>query len=256
MRGLREAAGLFTLIPVPAFDLDRTAGRRAMAAMPWLGLLLGAAAGLVYAGVSLVASPLLGAVLGLAVLAAVTGALHLDGVADTADALGSRKPAEQALAIMKRSDIGPMGVVTLLFVLLIDITATVSLPGSFLGAAAIACAAMAGRAQVMLATVSPDSARQGGFGAFFVGVTSRRSAAINLSCTVALTLALGWLAGGLGGLIALAVARALTALVAHLWARHLLHRIGGWTGDLFGSVMEISQATFLVAAALTIGAVG
>ena len=56
-----------------------------------------------------------------AVPAALTRGLHLDGLADTADGLGSAKPAEDALRIMKQSDIGPFGVITLLFVLLAQV---------------------------------------------------------------------------------------------------------------------------------------
>ncbi|GAA3105764.1 hypothetical protein GCM10020254_59560 [Streptomyces goshikiensis] len=59
----------------------------------------------------------------VAVPAALTRGLHLDGLADTADGLGSAKPAEDALRIMKQSDIGPFGVVTLLLVLLIQAAA-------------------------------------------------------------------------------------------------------------------------------------
>ena len=58
-----------------------------------------------------------------AVPAALTRGLHLDGLADTADGLGSGKPAEDALRIMKQSDIGPFGVITLLFVLLAQVAA-------------------------------------------------------------------------------------------------------------------------------------
>ena len=117
MRALLAAVGLFTVIPVRPFDVDRRAASRAMAALPVLGLLLGLAAGAVAGLLGWLTSPLLGAVVGLALLAWLTGALHLDGVADTADGLGSRKPADEALAIMRRSDIGPMGVVVLVFVL-------------------------------------------------------------------------------------------------------------------------------------------
>ena len=55
--------------------------------------------------------------------------LHLDGLADTADGLGSGKPAEDALRIMKQSDIGPFGVITLLFVLLAQVAALCELYG-------------------------------------------------------------------------------------------------------------------------------
>ncbi|MDO5736155.1 MAG: adenosylcobinamide-GDP ribazoletransferase, partial [Propionibacteriaceae bacterium] len=109
--------GLFTTIPVPPVAaIDRRLAGRAMAAFPLVGLLLGVLAGAAAFVVGTLGSPLLGAVAGLATLAGLTGALHLDGLADTADGLGSRKPADQALEIMRRSDIGPMGVISLLFV--------------------------------------------------------------------------------------------------------------------------------------------
>lgn len=245
--------GLFTLIPVPSFEIDRTTARRAMLAMPWLGLLIGAVAGLLFTGVAQLASPLLAGVLALGVMAAVTGAIHLDGIADTADGLGSRKPAAEALTIMRKSDIGPMGVTALLFVLLIDVTAAVSLPGTWAGGAAIACAAMAGRAAVTVASVSRSSARAKGFGALFVGVTPAWAAAIDVVVAAAVAITLGWLTGGVAGAAAFAAASCGAALVATLWGKHLLQRLGGWTGDLFGSLIETTQATFLVLAALLVG---
>ncbi|MYV40156.1 adenosylcobinamide-GDP ribazoletransferase, partial [Streptomyces sp. SID1328] len=75
------------------------------------------------------AGPLLAAVASAAVPAALTRGLHLDGLADTADGLGSGKPAEQALAIMKRSDIGPFGVLTLVLTLLAQVAALAGLYG-------------------------------------------------------------------------------------------------------------------------------
>ncbi|MYR56245.1 adenosylcobinamide-GDP ribazoletransferase, partial [Streptomyces sp. SID625] len=69
------------------------------------------------------AAPLLAAVVTAAVPAVLTRGLHLDGLADTADGLGSGKPAADALRIMKQSDIGPFGVITLLFVLLAQVAA-------------------------------------------------------------------------------------------------------------------------------------
>ncbi|NEC37257.1 adenosylcobinamide-GDP ribazoletransferase, partial [Streptomyces rubrogriseus] len=69
------------------------------------------------------AGTLLAAVATAAVPAVLTRGLHLDGLADTADGLGSGKPAEDALRIMKQSDIGPFGVLTLLFTLLAQVAA-------------------------------------------------------------------------------------------------------------------------------------
>lgn len=250
MRSLHAALGLFTLIPVPPFDVDRKTATRAMRAMPWLGLLLGAVAGSVYLGGAWLGAPLVGAVGALAVLAGATGALHLDGVADTADGLGSRKPRDEALAIMKRSDIGPMGVVTLLFVLLGDLSAIVSLPTALMGAAAIASAAALARAAVMVASVSRSGARASGFGALFVGVTSPGAATLNGALVALTVLGMGWLTGGLGGLLMFAVAMMVAAVVAAGWGRHVCRRLGGWTGDTFGSLIEVTQLAFLVVAAV------
>ena len=68
-----------------------------------------------------------------AVPAALTRGLHLDGLADTADGLGSGKPAEDALRIMKQSDIGPFGVITLVFALLAQVAALAELYARLVG---------------------------------------------------------------------------------------------------------------------------
>lgn len=250
---MRYALGLFSVIPVPPFDVDRTAASRAMAWFPWLGLLLGALAGAVLYGASVLAGPLLGAMLGLAVLAALTGALHLDGVADTADGLGSRRGPEEALRIMRRSDVGPMGVAVLVLVLLIDAAALASMPRPLVGAVALAVGAMVGRGAVMLASTSRRSAREEGFGALFVGVTGVPTAALSAVAIALAALGGAWWAGGASALLGMAIALAVAAAVGWWWARHLVRRLGGWTGDTFGSLIEITQCVFLVVAALAFG---
>lgn len=258
--GFVAALGLFTVIPVPSVaEIDRRLAARAMAAFPWVGLLVGAAAGAVLWLVTASgAGGLLGSALALAVAAGLTGALHLDGLADTADGLGSRKPAEAALAIMRKSDIGPMGVAALALGLLIDAAALTSLAerGGALAAAALAVAAMAGRAVVTGATVSRLSARQQGFGALFVGVTRPLTAAGTAVAGLVVAAGAGWLAGGVPGAVALAVAATAAGGVGLLWARRLGRRLGGMTGDVFGSVIEVTQAACLVASAVLAGALG
>ncbi|POX52881.1 adenosylcobinamide-GDP ribazoletransferase, partial [Streptomyces sp. Ru71] len=117
--GLRFAFGTLTVLPVTVTRWDRGAARGGMLAAPLAGLVVGAlAAGCALALLALGAGPLLACVAAAAVPAVLTRGLHLDGLADTADGLGSGKPAEDALRIMKQSDIGPFGVLTLVFVLL------------------------------------------------------------------------------------------------------------------------------------------
>lgn len=261
MRSFVAAVGLFTIVPAPpVVEIDRRLAGRTMAAFPWVGLLLGLVGGVLLVAVDLMgAGAFLGAVLALAVVALLTGALHLDGLADTADGLGSRKPREEALRIMRRSDIGPMGVVSLLFVLLVEAGAlqTLTEVSAVVAAAAFTVSTTAGRAAVTAATVSPLSARATGFGALFTGVTSRATASLTVAAVIAVAAGLGGVAamatgeafsGGGAGLFAVACCAALA--VGTAWARHLRTRLDGMTGDVFGSIVEVTQVTFLVAAAL------
>src|SRR5580692_2763643 len=150
---------LFTTIPAGVNGvLDDDVAARAILWLPGIGLLLGG----VGAGVLLVVGRLnatgpgrlLGAALAVAVIAVLTGGLHLDGLADTSDGLGSRRPAPAALDIMRRSDVGPMGVATLVLVLLIQVTALAAVPRASAAGLALVLAAVTGRVAVVLATGS------------------------------------------------------------------------------------------------------
>ncbi|MET7457574.1 adenosylcobinamide-GDP ribazoletransferase, partial [Streptomyces sp. NPDC005574] len=126
--GLRFAFGTLTALPVRVTRWDREAARGGMLCAPLAGLAVGACAAAV--GLLLLflgAGAPLAAVATAAVPAALTRGLHLDGLADTADGLGSGKPAEDALRIMKQSDIGPFGVLTLVLVLLGQVAALAQL---------------------------------------------------------------------------------------------------------------------------------
>ena len=145
-RQLRTALGLFTILPVRADpEIARDEAVRAVLWLPAAGLLVSVpAAGVllaVEAGGHDALRRMLGATLALGVLALLTGVLHLDGLADTADGLGSRRPAGEALAIMRRPDIGPFGVAALLFTVVAQITALATVaPGWPEAAASIGCA--------------------------------------------------------------------------------------------------------------------
>lgn len=247
------ALGLFTVVPAPfVAAIDQRLARRALLSLPWLGLALGAAA----AGAGwLVAwrggGALLAAVVALAVLAGVTGAMHLDGLADTADGLGSRKPAAEALQVMRRSDIGPMGVASLVLVLLLDAAALSSPALVHLRWAALASMPMVGRTAVVAAARRGlRGARTSGFGALFTEVVP--PAAVGATCAAVLgaCAALGWWADGVRGASALALAAVVSHLVDAGWRAHLTRRLGGLTGDTFGSLVEVGQAVFLLAAVL------
>lgn len=252
--GVVAAFALFSVIPAPVLPtVDRRVATRAVRAFPWMGALLGVVAGLVAGGVLATgAGPWLAGVLALGWLAAATGGFHLDGVADTADGLGSRKPAAEALAIMKQSDIGPMGVIALVMVLLIDLGALTSLTGTAAGLGSgawwrvgllIPVGPAIGRASILLATLpSVPCARPGGFGSLVAGVTTPRAAAVDLVLVGVMAAGLGWLVSGWTGAVLVLVACALAVAWAQGWTRHLVRRLGGMTGDCFGSLNETTQA--------------
>ncbi|WP_239319300.1 adenosylcobinamide-GDP ribazoletransferase [Planomonospora parontospora] len=173
--GLRLAVGTLSVFPVRPGTVDRRAGGRAMALAPLVGALLGGVAAVVLsAALWLGVSPLLASVLAVGTLALLTRALHLDGLADLADGLGSGRPAEQALDIMKRSDIGPFGVVTLVLVLGVQVAALAEASAAGYGPVALVAACVTGRLAITWACrEGVPAARPGGLGATVAGTVRR-----------------------------------------------------------------------------------
>nr|BFE88602.1 hypothetical protein GCM10020093_112030 [Planobispora longispora] len=140
--------------------------------------------------------------LAVGTLALLTRALHLDGLADLADGLGSGRPAERALDIMKRSDIGPFGVVTLLLTLLAQVAALTEAASAGYGPPALAAACVAGRLALTWACrEGVPTARPGGLGATVAGTVRRGPAlavtALSLAGVAAVTFVFCLFAPGL-----------------------------------------------------------
>ncbi|MFG2044392.1 adenosylcobinamide-GDP ribazoletransferase [Dactylosporangium sp. NPDC048998] len=242
MGGLRLALSLFTVAPVRADRVDRPTVRLAMLLAPLAGALLGlavaaAARALVAAGG---APPLAGAIL-VALALLLTRGLHVDGLADTADGLGSYATADKALEIMKKSDIGPFGVATIAAVLLVDAAAATSLlsaPAST-ALATVAAAFAAGRLGATVACRRGlPAARPEGLGA----LVAQTVPVPLLAAVVAVTGAAAALTDAWRGPLAVAAA------VAVSWAltAHARRRLGGMTGDVIGAAIELSTAAALV----------
>jgi adenosylcobinamide-GDP ribazoletransferase len=245
---MRLAVTLLTALPLPgganAPAPDRRAAAAAMYWAPVVGLVLGAAA----AGVLLAchaghSGALLGAVLAIAVLAALSRGLHLDGLADFADGLGSRKPAAQALEIMKRSDIGPFGAVTLVLTLLVQVSALARADEIGRGPIAVAAAAVASRLAITLACRRRvPSARPDGLGALVAGTVRPAAAAALVAAALAGAAAFGWRYAA-----AIAIGLAVSLVLTELSRR----RLGGITGDVLGALAEITAAACLLVTALS-----
>jgi adenosylcobinamide-GDP ribazoletransferase len=242
--GLLVAVGFLTRIPVPAgvFD-DAQARRRSLAWYPLvgalIGLLLGALAWLLPSD-----RAMLSAALVLLAWVALTGALHLDGLADSADAWVGGMGADAAqsrtrtLEIMKDPRSGPAGVTAIVLLLLLKFAALASLPAaawSWLWIAPVLA-----RVAATAAFVTTPYVRAGGLG-------TGLSDAPRIACLAAI--AIGVLACAASGMRG-AIAAACVSVLFVLWRRACMRRIGGITGDTTGALIELSEAAALVALAL------
>ncbi|MFE7121933.1 adenosylcobinamide-GDP ribazoletransferase [Streptomyces sp. NPDC057654] len=250
---LRFAFGTLSVLPVRLTRWDRPAARGGMLAAPLVGLAVGLCAAAVGGALLLLgAGPLLAAVATVAVPAVLTRGLHLDGLADVADGLGSGKPAEDALRIMKQSDIGPFGVLTLVFVLLGQVAAVYELYGAgwARGALAVTVAAVAARTALTLASrAGVPAARPEGLGAAVAGAVPVRSATVTV-LAVTLACAAAGFANGPYSAAHCAAALLLSLAAAELMLRHCRRRFGGVTGDVFGTLAETATTVALIASAL------
>lgn len=254
MRALRLSFGLLTVIPVGAIgDVDPRLTRKAILLAPLVGLVLGALAALgvavVHALVPSTLGALLAAVLAVALLTYLTRALHLDGLADTADALGSGKPADAALEIARRGDVGPFGVVALVLVLLMQVTALAVAIEAGWGAITVVSAVVTGRVAVVVAcSRGIPAARPEGLGALVAGTVPRMAAIAWVVAIVVVSLGASILSGGGYWLPPLAVAIGLVVAVA-LVARSV-RRLGGITGDVLGAAVETATTAVLIVLAV------
>ncbi len=251
---LRLAFGLLSVLPagMPS-HVDRTVGRRAMVLAPLVGAVLGGVAAGVVALAQLLRpdADLLAAVLGILVVAGLSGGLHLDGLADFADALGSRRDRETMLRIMKQSDIGPFGVVSIVGVLLIDVAALTACLQAGLGWQAILIATTASRLTLpWTCRTTIPSARPDGLGALVAATVRPRTAVVTTLAVLVCTAALSWLTNS-SALAATPAAVLLAVLTALATTRQARTALGGTTGDVLGTAIELALPTTLLALALT-----
>ena len=166
---LRLALSWLTVVPAGRHDVDRTVAGRAIAAAPVIGLLLGLPAAALVSLLDRTGMPgLLAGLITVGLLALATRGMHLDGLADTADGLGSYGPPDRALAVMREGGAGPFGVVSLVIVLGAQATAFGALGGHRWWAVVLAI--VAGRVAFAACCVrGVPAARPDGLGALVAG---------------------------------------------------------------------------------------
>ena len=247
----RLAVGTLTVIPVrPPDVVDRTVAGRAMALAPLAVLPLAVvAAGLGWLAGRTGWPPLMAGLVVVAVLALGTRALHLDGLADTVDGLGSGRERERALEIMRRGDVGPMGVVALLLVLGGQAVTASVLIGDVGEAALLAVLIAASRTSLVVGCrAGVPAARLGGLGSAVAGSVTHPVLVGSWVLTGTVVVFLAVLAGVAWWLGLLALV--LGATVAYGVVRLAVRRLGGTTGDVLGATVELTLLAMLSSATL------
>lgn len=243
----RDALSFLTLLPLPCpLSGDRSAERmsRALAWFPLAGALIGAMAGGIAWCVWREWSQAVGAWAGLAALAVLTGALHLDGFTDTLDGFGSWKGKEETLEIMRDSRIGTMGAVGLILLLGLQWSLIREFdPDSWVRVLATVCA-LSRLAMVISAHSFSYVPGKSGVGRL---VTDRREPSALVVALVSGFAVAALLFGFQQGLL-LTAATAAVAWFANLW---IVRRLGGITGDTMGAVNELTSLILLLLLAVS-----
>ena len=231
---LEEAFTLLTRVPMP--PLGQTRGANASWAYPLVGLAVGLAA----AVTTLLTGGLpaeLTAGIALATMIVITGAMHEDGLADSADGLWGGRTPEQRLAIMADSRVGAYGVIALVFSIGLrwSALAAIATDGT-LWASLIAAAVLSRTSMVALMHMVPNARETG------LSSTIGRPGRDTTLVAIAIAAAIGFAALGFA-LIPVAIALGATTLAVAAISRA---RIGGQSGDIIGATQQISEVAILV----------
>jgi len=236
------ATALLTRLPVGLAAPGDGAVAASCWAFPLVGAGVGFIAGVVYLVAELVGLGALPSAL-LAVLAgaAATGALHEDGLADTADGFGGGSDRASKLAIMRDSRVGAYGVAALIFSIGLRVAALDALGDPIHAGLALVGAHAASRGFLGQAMSRLPPAREDGLGAA-AGRPGRGVALVGAVIGVAIAIScLGPVRG--------AVAAALAALAVAATAALARRQIGGYTGDVLGAFQQIGEIVMLLVAA-------
>ncbi|GAB3048877.1 adenosylcobinamide-GDP ribazoletransferase [Intrasporangium mesophilum] len=261
--GCRLAFGTFTALPVghPRRADVRTFGTAMLLAPATTGPALVSWVALGLLATHGVLPGLVAGALALAIIALLSRALHLDGLADLADGLTAGHDPERSLAVMRKGDVGPAGMAVLVLVLLLDAACLSGLLVDHAGITLAGSALLASRlAPAICARSGIPAARPEGLGQAVAGSVSRKAVVTQVVVVCLLAGAVGWLtvpAANPAGHLRAAAAGVIVVLAGVVGAvavrRRAVRRLRGITGDVIGAAMEIALAVALVTATVVNG---
>jgi adenosylcobinamide-GDP ribazoletransferase len=241
---LLTALGFLSIIPITTRDVDEQgAFAAALFYFPLVGLLLGGLAAVFFLVLQPILPPLVIGALLAVLLSLLSGFIHLDGLADSADGFFSGTPRERCLEIMRDSRIGVMGSAAICSLLVIKVAALASIDGGQM-VAALLVAATGGRVGIVCMMALLPYARSGsGLGRLFYGGATRQAAVVSILLLAMLVL----VSAGHRFMAIFSTAAALLLLVAALCRK----KIGGATGDTLGATCEMMEAAILIVFSMT-----
>lgn len=241
IQAFTRATCFLTLIPIRGASAGHAHDiTQSLFVFPLVGLLIG----VLSAGLGALAGELFGTPLHIAVALAasaiITSGFHLDGLADTCDALFSWRSRERKLEIMKDSRIGVMGALALILDFVLKTAALVAL-GELWWIGAIV-APVWGRWADVYGIIGFPTAKSEGMASDVQTQISKNQFWIASTITIALTLPLFYYS-----VLSLAIAFAAVAVLIHWLAAAMARSLGGLTGDTYGALSEIGEVLSLLA---------
>jgi len=232
-----------TIVPVRIGHFEERKLARSAAFFPMVGCILGIFLALIYgACLRCGFSPLASSTVCVIALIILTGGIHLDGLADTLDAIGSSKDHQAMLVIMRAPTIGAFGVVGLICVIVSKIVFLSEIPMNFVPAALIFMTTFSRWSQVLIITFFPYARKDGKASIFAKGRSPRLCTAATIFTILSAIIL--WPALGL-------IVFCLAGCFSYVCAA-IIHRIiHGYTGDTLGAVTETTETFILLCLSIT-----
>jgi len=236
IRSLRAAMSFLTVLPVA--NADGSPGERlGRAYFPAIGALIGLVVAAVFAVMSAIGTPLLAAAVAVGALCLLTGAIHLDGLADAVDGLLGKGDATRRLEVMRDPRLGSFGVTALVVVLVADVAALASMSAARALVALVIAGALSRLTTLWIVALVPY-VRETGLGVAAWEPSHRATDLVLGTACAALACLLDWRRS----LLAIAVVAIATLILVAIARR----RVGGATGDVCGAAVELGQLATLV----------